>query len=388
MINSHPVCTVKRRKVANVFAGEPWIYPNAVVSTDAEHGLMQVVTEDQQCIGYADINTQAPIRARLLWRGTDWPGDEAFIEERLLAAIERRLRLGYTFQACGIRVVNGEGDDCSGLVVDAFGTSLVIDVYSRGMRDRLPVIEAFFRERLPHMHIYTRCGEDAARREGIDPIDPVEGTAVFCEQAVRYEITFGAGQKTGFYLDQRDNRRLVAQWARGRTVLDLFSYHGAFALSALANGAESALAVDSSSKALEVAMANATANGLELETCCGDVFDIFDDLVSLGPFDMVICDPPKLAPGKRDRNKALKAYRHLIDRSLKATDDQGLLLVASCSHAIDHEDLRTILKQQAKSQGCLLDVIAITGHPSDHPWPVGFTTGRYLSAIIVEKRGT
>lgn len=377
---------VKRRKVANVFAGEPWIYPNAIPAQELTAGLYQVATEDGDHVGYADYNPQAPMPGRLLSREAIWPGDQAFIEERLVKAIERRLRLGYHFQATGMRVVNGEGDGLPGLVVDAFGTTLVIDIYSRGMRDRVEIIRAFFADRLSGMTTVVRMGHDAAKREGVEAIEPEQHEVVFCEQAVRFAFKVGAGQKTGFYLDQRENRRLVAMWARGRQVLDLFAYHGAFALSALANGANSALAVDSSAQALEIAAQNAEANGMDLNVLCGDVFDVIGSLADLGPFDLIICDPPKLAPSKKDYRKAMKAYRYLVDRCLKMLPPGGLLLVASCSHAIGVEDLRQLLQQQSKGVAMELDVVATTGHPADHPWPVAFTTGRYLSAIMVERR--
>ena len=257
--------SVKRRKVANVFAGEPWIYPNAIPTEQKiEPGLCAVCTETGEHIGYADYNGDAPVPGRLLSREDVWPGDEEFLEQQLVNAIERRLRLGYHFQATGFRLVNAEGDGLPGLVIDSFSTTLVIDIYSRGMRDRIPLIKAFFAEKLSGMRCVVRLGADAARRENVDQIEPETHEITFCEQSVRFDFTIGAGQKTGFYLDQRDNRRLVAQWARNRRVLDLFCYHGAFSLSALANGAESATAVDSSEKALDAALHNAALNGMEL----------------------------------------------------------------------------------------------------------------------------
>jgi 23S rRNA (cytosine1962-C5)-methyltransferase len=264
---------------------------------------------------------------------------------------------------------------------------VVIDIYSRGMRDRMPLIEGFFAEKLPGMRCVVRLGADAARREGIEQIESATHDITFCEQSVRFGFTIGAGQKTGFYLDQRDNRRLIAQWARGRRVLDLFCYHGAFSLSALANGAEDATAVDSSEKAIAVALNNAEINGMELETICSDVFDVLPKLSDEGKsYDMIICDPPKLAPGKKDYRKALKAYRYLIDRCLRLLEPNGLLLVASCSNAVGLEDMRQLLQQQSKGNAIELDVVASTNQPADHPWPVAFTTGRYLSAIMVERR--
>lgn len=378
---------VQRRKIANVYNGEPWVYPNAVLSTDVEAGLVRVVTNDDDFVGIADYNPDAPIRARILSFEDSWQGDHAWLEQHLVAAIERRLRLGYSLQAGACRLVNGEGDGMPGLVVDCYGTTLVIDFYTKGMLERKHHLELFFNDKLSDMNVIYRMGEDAAKRENIAPLPPISDSNVtFCEQAVRFEIDFSASQKTGFYLDQRENRRLLAMYGRGRKVLDLFSYHGGFSLAALANGAESALAVDSSNQALEAASRNAVANGLQLDVLPADVFDAFDTIKSEGPFDFIVCDPPKLAPSKRDRNKALGAYRYLVDKCLQNLAPKGIMLLASCSQAIDHEDLRKLLTQQAKKQRLTLDVIAQTSQPADHPWPVSFTVGRYLSAIFVERR--
>ena len=217
--------------------------------------------------------------------------------------------------------------------------------------------------------------------------DSIKLTLHIEQNGVLYKVPLGAVQKTGFYLDQRDNRRLIAAWAEGRRVLDLFSYHGGFALACLANGAAEVLAVDSSQPALEVAVANAEANEFDLQTLCADVFDALPQLKESGQYDLIICDPPKLAPRRADAAKALNAYRYLIAQCLDLLAEHGILLVASCSQAIGAEDLRQLLAQQGRKAGLELDVLAVTGQPSDHPWPVGFTTGNYLSAVIVERRG-
>jgi 23S rRNA (cytosine1962-C5)-methyltransferase len=380
---------VRRRKVANVLAGEPWVYPNALMKDPSEGpaaGLVRVETEQGQFLGLADYNPAAPIPARILTRTDAWSGDLAFIENGLAGALERRIRLGYGLQAGAVRLVNSEGDGMPGLVVDCFGTNIVVDYISLGMRQRASAVRAFFTEKLGDMIYHERMSPEAARREGCDPLLPEQATIHFSENAVRFEVPLVASQKTGFYLDQRENRRLVAMYGRGRRVLDLFSYHGAFSLAALANGAESALAVDSSNAALEAAQTNAANNGLALDVLPADVFDALDDLENEGPFSMIICDPPKLAPSRKDHRKALGAYRFLLDRSLKLLTPRGILLTSSCSQAIGAEDLRGVLAQIARKQELQLDVVASTTQPADHPWPVAFPTGRYLSSVMVERR--
>lgn len=382
-----PTARVRRRKIANVLAGEPWVYPNAVLDGPATAGLARIETEDGQMMGWADWNPASAVRARLLTREADWPGDDAWLLQRLQVSIERRFRLGFTLNASAVRLVNGEGDGLPGLVVDAYGTAIILDFYSSGMLARAEVIERILSSQFKDYRFYRRMGDDAARREGATAVEPAEGRIEFGENGIVFTLPIGSGHKTGFYLDQRDNRRMVARWAGGRKVLDLFSYHGAFSLSCLAAGARSALAVDSSQPALDAAMANAQRNGLALSTCKADVFDALPGLAEHGPFDLIICDPPKLAPRKDDRNKAISAYRHLCRCSLGLLAPGGVLLVSSCSQAVNAEDLRQVLAQVAVRSHLAIDVVAMTFQPPDHPWPVAFTTGRYLSSVAVSLRG-
>ncbi|MDA3961004.1 MAG: class I SAM-dependent rRNA methyltransferase [Planctomycetota bacterium] len=378
---------VRRRKVPGVLNGSPWIYPNALLDVPDTAGTYPVRTDGGDHLGVCDFNPAAPIPGRILTRAKSLDNEEEWLTEAIHHAINRRLRLGYQIQGGAFRMVNGEGDGLPGLVIDMFGRTMVADCYSRGMRDRMPLIEKVLSETLGDCPLLLRMGADAAKREGIDPIDPPVATISFAENAVVFDVALGSDQKSGFYLDQRDNRRLAARWASGRQVLDLFCYHGAFALGCLAGGAKSALAVDSSEKALSAAQANATRNGLALDVLPADVFDALGELHEVGPFDLIICDPPKLAPGKRDKNKGLKAYRYLIDKCLGLLPPGGILLVSSCSQAIGEDDMRKLIMQQAAKKQMYADVIAVSGHPADHPWPIGFETGRYLSTVAVMSRG-
>lgn len=381
------VMQVKKRKIPGVLKGDPWVYPNAVVTMPEAYGVVRVELDDGTFIGWADCNPSAPIPARILSRYEDWPGEEELLHQRVVAALSRRLQLGYHLQAGACRIVNGEGDGLPGLVIDVFGRTIVVDFYSRCMRDRQPLIAAIFAEHLGDYQVVWRMGPDAAKREGCEPLTPEAGELVFTENGVTYRLPVEESQKTGFYLDQRDNRRLVTTWANGSRVLDLFCYQGAFSLECLAAGAAEALAVDSSASALAAATNHAAANGLPLETLETDVFDWLDQAIETPRWDLVICDPPKLAPRTRDRQKALSAYRYLIDRSLRCVEGAGVLLVSSCSQAIGNDDLRTLLSQICARHRIEADVVAMTAQPADHPWPIGFPTGRYLSSIAVSVRG-
>ncbi|MFW5829769.1 MAG: class I SAM-dependent rRNA methyltransferase, partial [Planctomycetota bacterium] len=352
-----------------------------------QRGLVHVVADDGKHVGWADYNPKAPVRGRVLTRDEEWPGDFAFISQRVQQALWRRIGLGMQPQGNGLRLINGEGDGLSGVVVDVFGGTLVIDLYSAGMRDRAEMIGGVLRQFLADLKQVAHMGEDAAGREGCEPLASEAVQVSFAENGVLFRFALDASQKGGWYLDQRDNRRLVAQYARDRRVLDLFSYHGGFALCALAAGAQSADAVESSAAAVAAISANADHNGFPLTIHQNDVFDWLEERGDGSTtFDLIVCDPPKLAPRRRDKQKGLKAYRFLIDRCLRMLAPNGILLVCSCSQIIGTEDLRKLLLQQAAKRRNELDVVGITGQPADHPWPVAFTTGRYLSGVFVHLR--
>ena len=378
---------VRRRKIAGVLKGEPWVYPNAVIDGPATAGLVRVVDDGGKHVGWADWNPDAPVRARMLSRATEWQGDLTLIHQRIEAAFNRRLRCGYSLQGSAMRLVNGEGDGLPGLAIDLFGTSLVCDFYSLGMWRRREHIEAMLTHAFSDYSRYFRVGAEAAKRENMQAVEPEEGMLEYGENGLLFEVTIGSDQKSGAYLDQRDNRRLVAHWASGRRVLDLFCYHANFALCCLGAGASEAVAIDSSELALMAAQANADRNGFPLEVRQANVFDALDDLAGEEHFDLVICDPPKLAPRRRDKARALGAYRFLIDRCLRLLEPGGILLVSSCSQAIGTDDLREIIAQIGSKKRLALDVLAETTQPSDHPWPVGFLAGRYLASVAVELRG-
>jgi len=383
----HPILEVRRRKVVNVLRGEPWVYPNAVPDGDLPPaGLVEVRTDEGQSLGLADFNPRAPIRARILCPVAEWQGEYDFLQTRISRALNRRIRQGFSFQGAATRLVNSEGDGAPGLIIDGFARTLVVDFLSKGMRDRCDMIHEIVEEIFGDCKIIYRMGEEAAKRESVEALDPEPHEVAFGESGILYKIDLGVGQKTGFYLDQRDNRALISRFAQGRKVLDLFSYQGAFGLAALAAGAQSALAVDSSEVALEKARAHSEANNLGLATMQGSVFDLMEPLVEEGPFDLIVIDPPKMAPTRRDYRKAMGGYRYLVDRALDLLSDAGILFVCSCSHAIDDKDLQGLVAQISVKKGLSMDVLAVTGQPPDHPWPVAFRTGRYLSALLLERR--
>lgn len=377
---------VRRRKIANVASGEPWIFTNALHDQVPAAGLVRVVDEDGRVWGWADFNPEAGVAARLLHRGPVWPGEREWLWEQIQASLNRRLRLGFTFQAGAVRMVNAEGDGLSGLIIDCYGRHLVIDFQSRSMRERQPLLAKLFQENLGDFLPIWRMGADAARREHCQPLEPATDELSFRENGVSFRVAMGSGQKTGFFIDQRDNRRLVSSWALGRKVLDLFAYQGAFSLCALGAGAVDALAVDASGPAIQAAVTNAEDNGLPLRVLTADVFDFLAHPTERG-FDLVVCDPPKLSPARKDKPKALAAYRFLCDHCLGVLNQGGILLVASCSQAVSAEDLLEILSQLAAKRRVALDVLAVTGQPCDHPWPACLAAARYLAAVAVELRG-
>ncbi|NRA39958.1 MAG: hypothetical protein HRU15_17580, partial [Planctomycetes bacterium] len=199
---SDQMLRVRRRKVANVLKGEPWVYPNAILEAPDEACLVRIVTDDDQFLGWGDFNPSAPVRARILSRKEVWPGDNLYIAQSIEAAISRRLRLGMSVQGGAYRLVNSEGDSMPGLVIDQFAHSIVIDIYSIGMLKRLPLIQNILKQILDDSLQYVRFSEDSAKREGGEAIIIQEEALIrFSENGVFYELDLQQSQKTGYFLD-------------------------------------------------------------------------------------------------------------------------------------------------------------------------------------------
>jgi 23S rRNA (cytosine1962-C5)-methyltransferase len=319
--------------------------------------------------------------------------DAKLLGHRIRRALERRAALGLPRDdTTGFRLIHAEGDDLPGLIVDRFGDVLVAQLGTLGMKLRENLIWDALMQALAPRALVDRTSGVVAKAEGFEPGsgvvrgDPSVNALRFRELGFEYELPFGLGQKTGYYFDQRPLRERIRALSRGRRVLDTFAYVGSLSLAAIAGGASEAVAVDSSSLALEIAADAAARNGLagRIRYVNGDAREALDEAGRKGGYDLVICDPPKLAPSRKDERRALDAMRRIAGAAARATRPGGWLALSSCSAAIGMTELSRALALGARDVGLRPTILERVYQGPDHPVPAAFPEGLYLSTLIAE----
>jgi 23S rRNA (cytosine1962-C5)-methyltransferase len=376
--------------------GHPWVYAQAVerVEGGATAGdEVSVVDPRGNFLGRGFYSPGSAIPVRLLVRDATTRLDASFFRARLERAIALRTSLGLPGEGTdGFRLVHAEGDGLPGLVVDRYGDVLAVQLGTIGMKLRESLVYEALASLVAPRAILDRTGVQTAKTEGFEPgSGTVRGEAVraleVVERGLRFRIPVELGQKTGFYFDQRGLRGRVEQLAKGARVLDAYAYVGAFALAAARGGAREVVAVDESALAVEVGAECAVANGL------GDrVRFVKEDArraltEAKGTFDLVIADPPRLAPTRGAREQALVAYAKLAENACRATRPGGLLVLCSCSAAVDLVALTRALATGATRANLQATVLERWFQGADHPVPAAFGEGLYLKALVARVDG-
>jgi len=333
------------------------------------------------------------IPVRILTRDRDQHIDAKLLRQRLGTAIHRRRTLGFpSAETDAVRLVHAEGDELPGLIVDQLGDVVAVQFATLGMKRREESILGALEDLVQPRAIVDRSSERAAKSEGFEAGRGVVrgdvGLSHFelREGGLRFRIPLELGQKTGFYVDQRDLRARVAQLSNGKRVLDTYSFVGAFALGAARAGAAEVEAIDQSALALTVAADAAALNGLtgRVRFECEDSVQALDRAGRQGGFDVVICDPPKLAPTRAAKARALGLMRKLSGKAARATRPGGLLVLCSCSAAIGLAELTRSLSLGAADLGLRALVLERFSQGADHPVPAAFPEGLYLTSLIAE----
>jgi len=373
-------------------SGHPWIYSNELkmdeVAKALEPGMPVRVTDVAgKAMAVAQFNPHSLIAARVLSRNQHATIDADFLERRLRRALVLRERL---YDQPYYRLVHAEADGFPGLVIDRFGKALVIQVNSAGM-DRLtsPLLEAIDRVFETDLIIF-KNDSLAREREGLAlGVDVVRGEAKGMIELQENGLTFFAdpieGQKTGWYFDQRDNRAFAARFARDERVLDLFSYGGGFAVTALKAGAKEALAVDRSEGALELAKMAAARNGVEtgFSTAREESFVALDRLAGEKQrFGLVVADPPSFVKSKRELKTGLKGYRRLTRAAAKLVREEGCLVIASCSHNVPVDQFRDEVRKGLSDAGRGGRLLCQSGASADHPSHLMLAESAYLKSLV------
>lgn len=370
----------------------PWVFSKRVhdVGRGAKDGdVVRLKTREGRPCGFGFWHSRSLVAVRVLTRDPEREPDAAWLAERLRDASRLRvevLRLPEVTDAW--RVVHGEADGLSGLVVDRYAGVASIGLFSLGWFRRLPEVEAAVKETLGVSRVVSRADERTAAMEGFRCDPPRDaGEVSIVERGVTYLVDLSGGHKTGFFLDQRDNRDLVSRLARGRTVFDGMTYTGGFAIAAAKGGAASVTAADLDERALEVGRRNAKRNGAEsVRFVHGDVFDLLRALAA-GPEadrpEVLVVDPPKWARDRAGLRTALAKYADVNRLAVQAVKPGGLLLTCSCSGLVSPEDFLGMLRGVALDLSTDLRVLEVGGAAPDHPVSSSFPEGRYLKAVLL-----
>jgi 23S rRNA (cytosine1962-C5)-methyltransferase len=370
----------------------PWVLSGAVARLEgpaAPGALARVLSAEGETLAFGDFSPHSAIRVRCLHFGKDpLPGD--WLHERIARAVARRAGDPLVGDTDAVRLVNAEGDGLPGLVADRYADVVVVKLGSAGMIGRREAVAAALREATGAALGYERADPGAARQEGVParegPLwgDAPAGPIAIRERDRRYLADVVHGQKTGFYLDQRDSRDLVAGLAAGRRVLDLFAHTGAFAVAAARGGARSAVCVDSSAPALALAQRQLEANapGFDATLFEGDAFEFVRH--DEGRYDLLVVDPPPLARKQRDVPRAARAYKDVLLHALRRAESGAFVLAFSCSHHVGSELFRKIAFGAALDAGRPARFLRALGAPADHPVSLDHPEGEYLCGVLLE----
>lgn len=402
---TYPRYTVTPKAEAAILRGHPWVYGQEVLATEgtAENGgLVDVLSKKGRYLGTGFLSEQSKIRVRLLSRNANDRFDEAFWRRKLQWAWEYRKTVMDPEDLNCCRVVFGEADAFPGLTVDKFHDLLSVQVLSVGMErikgTLLPMLAELLRQDGQTVRgVYER--NDAALRDkegltqykgwfplpGEEP--PASPLTEITENGIRYLVDVENGQKTGFFLDQKYNRRCVGRLAAGKTVLDCFTHTGSFALNAALGGAKHVTAVDVSETAVEMARANAARNGLEdrMDFLAADVFDLLPRL-EREPcrYDFIILDPPAFTKSRKTVESAMSGYKEINYRAMRLLPRGGYLATCSCSHFAQEDRFLAMLRNAARDAGVQLRQIEARQQSCDHPILWGVEETNYLKFYLFQ----
>jgi len=385
---SSPRVVVSERGAERARAGHPWIYRSDVVETHASAGdIVRVVGPRGRRLGEALYSDRSQITLRLLTHGEHAAGRD-LLRERLAAAIAFRQRLG--IDATAYRLVHAEGDLLPSLVVDRYGDWLVLQTLSQGTDRLLPALTEMLVELCAPAGILARNDPRARLLEGLEQkVEVVHGsvpeTVVIRDRDVEVEVDLWKGQKTGLFLDQRENRDAAAGYARGR-LLDVFSYQGAFALR-LARQCEEVVAVEMSEEAAARIERNRERNGLSsVRVHTANAFDVLRELERAGErFDAIVLDPPAFAKNRASLPRALGGYKEINLRALKLLRPGGTLVTCSCSYHLSEGMLLRIVEEAARDAHAGLSLLEKRMQSRDHPVLLGVPETAYLKYLILRK---
>ena len=372
----------------------PWIFRKMVRQPKQKlhpGDLVTVLTREGEFVGRGIYNSVSGIAIRLLTEVESEHPDRNFFFQKIQAAKQLREEvLGILEKSDSYRLIHAEADGLSGLIIDKYADVLVVEPYSAGYVKIMDWLVRILNDLYPGHRVVVRPDGKQAEREGVsnECVElgrryPAPESVTIRENVMRLKIHFKTGHKTGYFLDQRDNRMAISRLSAGKSVLDLFCYTGAFSISAAIGKASDVTGVDLDEKALKIAEENARLNGVRPSFTQIDVFDHLRTMVEeKRQVDVVIVDPSKLAGVRDEISRARKTYGDLNRLAMKAVRPGGILLTSSCSGLISEPDFISILTRAAAEAGVIFQAFRITGASPDHPVSSIFPEGRYLKAVF------
>jgi len=392
---SEPTLILREGRDKSVRLHHPWIFTSAIQSIEGEPaaGATAVVRSAAgEELGKASYSPNSQIRARMWTWNPKEEVDLSFFERRIRSSFQLRETAHVSAKTSAYRVIHGESDSLPGLIADRYNDILVIQVTTPGIETHRAEIAEILTEVSGCKTIYERSDVDVRELEGLPPQKgliaglPLQSPIFIEENGLKFEVDLENGQKTGFFIDQRENRELLRNYVKGKSVLNCFCYTGAFSVYAFAGGAESVLSMDSSAPALEQVNRNLAINGFgdnDSELMEADVFTAlrkFRD--SRRSFDLIILDPPKFAPTIAQAERAARGYKDINLLAFKLLNPGGVLFTFSCSGGVSRELFQKIVAGAAQDAGVEARILAQLSQAPDHPISLNFPEGMYLKGLV------
>jgi 23S rRNA (cytosine1962-C5)-methyltransferase len=386
---------LKKGKEKAVLHKHPWVFSGAiehVKGKPANGDIVRLMDAKGAFMAYGFYNDQSRVALRLLEWDEAVEINEQWFRDKIAVAVAGRNDILVDGITNTCRLIFSESDYLPGLIVDIYAGHLAVQVLTSGMQKMVPVIIDELQRLLKPESIFDKSDASSRDHEGLETVNtaltaihPPERVEVL-ENGIRYNINIAEGQKSGFYCDQRDNRKIVASYAKGKKVLDCFSYTGGFTLNALQSGAAAVSAVDSSALAIETLKENIALNKFDAGKVTPIVSDVNKQLRVFRDdgefFDIVILDPPKYAPSRSSLDKASRAYKDLNRMGMLLLTSGGLLATYSCSGAMSMETFKQVLAWAALDAGKQVQFIHQFCQPGDHPVRASFPEGEYLKGLL------